>query len=61
MEIPLLPGKGFIREYEQSNTGGLRLIKETVVNIDMIANLPIDRISGGGAVEIRLTNLLDED
>lgn len=59
MEVELVPGKAFIREYDQTENGGLILLQETVVDVKEIAGLPEDGSMGGGAVEIRLTNLLD--
>ena len=60
-EISLLPGKGFIREYSHAETGEWILVGEKVVEISDIVGLPEDASLGGGAVEIRLTNLLDEN
>jgi Immunity protein 26 len=59
MEVSLIPGKAFLREYGQKHNGKLMLIRETVVDIRDIADLPEDVSMGGGAVEIKLTNLLD--
>jgi hypothetical protein len=61
IKLPNLPGKGFVREYVQNVIGELILKKETLVDQLSIINLPVDRISGGGAVEIRLTDLIEKD
>lgn len=58
LEVSLLPGKGFIREYGQNDTGELILIKEEPVDAKDIVDLPEDSSMGDGAVEIRLTKLL---
>ncbi len=58
--ISLLPEKGFIREYGEDQSGELVLIRESVVDVHEINGLPKDGSLGGGAVEIRLTQLLDE-
>ncbi|MEJ2711045.1 MAG: immunity 26/phosphotriesterase HocA family protein [Anaerolineales bacterium] len=60
MEVPLPPGKGFIREYEQDSSGALICIRQTPVDADKIQKFPKDTVMGGGAVEIKLTKLLDE-
>jgi hypothetical protein len=55
----LVNGKGIIVEYKENDAGEWRVHYETPVNIDDINGLPEDSISYGGAVEIRLTKLLD--
>jgi hypothetical protein len=60
LEISLMPGKGYIREYKQKATGEWVLHKETLVEVKDIVNLPKDSFLGGGAIEIKLTNLLDD-
>ena len=60
-EISLLPGKGFIREYNHAETGKWILVGEKVIKISEIVGLPEDASLGGGAVEIKLTILLDEN
>jgi hypothetical protein len=58
-KVSLLPGKAFVREYDQSETGKWILVRETVVDEKDIIGLPEDSASGGGAVEIELTEILD--
>jgi hypothetical protein len=59
-EVPLPPGKGFIREYEQDSSGALICVRQTPVDADKIQKFPKDAVMGGGAVEIKLTKLLVE-
>ena len=61
MKISLVQRKGFIREYKQNEAGDLILHRETVVAEEDILNLPTDSIMGGGAIEIKLTNLLKDN
>jgi hypothetical protein len=54
----IIPGKGFIVEYEENEHGEWKMSREVPVEAKEIINLPVDRFSGGGAVEIRLTEIL---
>jgi hypothetical protein len=55
----LMPNKGIIREYDLNDFRHQRLISEIVVDIKEIVGLPEDVEMGGGAIEIRLTKLLE--
>lgn len=57
---PLLPQKAFIREYKQDSTGVLQIVREIVVDVKEMEGLPIDSSMGGGAVEIRLSDILSK-
>lgn len=57
---PLIPLKAFVREYQQDSSGELQLVRETVVDVKDIEGLPADSSMGGGAVEIRLSDLLSK-
>lgn len=59
MEVPFSGGNGFIREYEFNDTGGWRLLRETLVDAREIVGLPGDSFKGGGSVEITLNKLLE--
>lgn len=56
----LIPEKGFVREYGVTQRGRWFLIQEIRVNRSEIKGLPKDSDMGGGAVEIRLTELLGD-
>jgi hypothetical protein len=58
---PLIPHKAFVREYQQDNAGELQVVREIVVDAKEIAGLPTDSSMGGGAVEIRLSDLLSNE
>jgi hypothetical protein len=58
-KVSLLPNKGLIREYDHNDRGEWKLIREIPVDLKDIAGLPEDVSMGGGAVEIRLTELLN--
>lgn len=60
LEVSLLPGKGFIREYGQDDTGKWILNNEELVDVKDIIGLPEDGSLGGGAVEIKLKQLLND-
>jgi hypothetical protein len=57
---PLRPGVGHLREYAQDEKGNLVLIRQVVVDAADLVGVPLDRDMGGGAVEIKLTKLLDD-
>lgn len=56
----LMPNKGIIREYDLNDFRHQKLIREIAVDIKDIVGLPEDVEMGGGAIEIRLTKLLEE-
>jgi hypothetical protein len=59
-KIPLIPGKGFIREYGQNEKGQLIYIREIIAPENEVLELPVDCAMGYAVVEIRLTEILDE-
>jgi len=58
---PLVPGKGYIREYTMDAYGSWMLKKESIVAVEEIIDFPEDVFMGGGAVEIKLTKLLSDE
>jgi hypothetical protein len=46
-------------EYGENRLGEWQIVRETIMEASENEDLPVDRIAGGGAVEIRLTNLLN--
>ncbi len=57
-QIPLLPEKGYIVEYEENRDGKWKVLREIPIDVKEIAGLPEDIIRMGGSVEITLTKLL---
>jgi hypothetical protein len=57
--ITFPPDKAYIIEYDQNDTGEMNPRKITVINASEIVGLPVARLSGGGAIEIRLTDILE--
>jgi len=58
--IRLIPEKAYIREYQQDDSGVLRIARQEVVDLKDVVNLPSDKSMGGGSVETRLSELLIE-
>ncbi len=55
---PLTPGKGFLVEYDQQEPIFGAPIRETLLNISELKDLPIDQLSGYGVIEIKISKLL---